>query len=117
VAKKKKDAEEVDFGDVPELSDDEMEGIIFQEPETIVTEVETDVETHITGDMSRIVEDEDDRRSYGTVKVQDMPVCPCCKAVWYISEGHMTTPGCGCMIHPVCLKCSRCEAHCEGHRK
>jgi len=109
MAKKKKEDEDVDLGNMPELTADEMEGIIFED-----SPVEQKINEFNDTDMSRIVEDEDDVHFVGTVRAEDMPKCPCCKAVWSVSEGQMAIPGCGCMIHPVCAKCGQCEAHCGG---
>jgi hypothetical protein len=113
MAKRRREDEDLDFGKSSVVED---EPVIEDEPEEQLEQKEERVQELVT-DMNRIVPSEDEVRFSGSVREGDIPQCPCCHAVWYITEGTIASPGCGCMIHPVCSKCDRCEAHCEGHRK
>lgn len=122
MAKKKRDEDDLDYGKGPDLDKEDMEGAIFEdEPEEEEEnagseEVEERIREYVANtDMNRIVENDEEIRFLGSVRVKDIPKCACCGAAWAIREGAMASPGCGCIIHPVCNRCNRCEAHCTGH--
>lgn len=116
--KRKREDEGLDFGSGVE-EDSEEEETAEEEVDLVEQPKPASQDAQITEffDMNRIVEDDEEIRFSGRVILDDMPVCPCCSAVWTIREGTLISPGCGCSIHPPCPKCDKCEAHCKGHRK
>jgi hypothetical protein len=119
MAKKKGRDEGLDFGKPPPEEQEDFDETVDEEtvdeqpPEPVEQQ---HIQEVVPDDMNRIVEDDEEIRFSGTVRPEDIPRCPCCNAEWGISEGTMAAPGCGCMIHPVCTKCGKCEPHCGGHR-
>ena len=108
--------DDLDFGIDPSSDEDETTDVDSEDTiqeEKPVEETDMQKDTHIPFFISRTVPDDEDVSYRGVVKGDDLPGCVCCGKKWNVNEANVvTSPGCGCLLHPYCKSCGKCAAHC-----